>query len=162
MGQCPVNWATPVRAKVYLFKAYSLLVLVLGVFIKLYINHHDLIPEHFHHSKEKNPILISSHFYSLPTPQVPGNTNIIFVSMDLPILDRPHIKFLFNLISFGFLFYRQLFLSEKKIKDFIYLFLDRVEGREKERERNINVWLPLTYPPPSTGDLACNPGMCPD
>ena len=27
-----------------------------------------------------------------------------------------------------------------------YLFLDRGEGREKERERNINVWLPLTCP----------------
>ena len=39
----------------------------------------------------------------------------------------------------------------------IYLFLERGEGREKER--NINVWLPLASP---TGDLACNPGMCPD
>ena len=28
---------------------------------------------------------------------------------------------------------------------FIY-FLERGEGREKERERNINVWLPLTCP----------------
>ena len=32
-------------------------------------------------------------------------------------------------------------------KDFIYLFLDRVgEGSEKERERNINVWLPPWQP----------------
>ena len=31
-------------------------------------------------------------------------------------------------------------------KDFIYLFLERGEGREKERERNINVWLPLMHP----------------
>ena len=31
-------------------------------------------------------------------------------------------------------------------KDFIYLFLERGEGREKERERNINVWLPLALP----------------
>ena len=31
-------------------------------------------------------------------------------------------------------------------KDCIYLFLDRGEGWEKERERNINVWLPLTHP----------------
>ena len=31
-------------------------------------------------------------------------------------------------------------------KDFIYLFLERRKGREKERERNINVWLPLTGP----------------
>ena len=28
----------------------------------------------------------------------------------------------------------------------IYLFLETGEGREKERERNINVWLPLTCP----------------
>ena len=31
-------------------------------------------------------------------------------------------------------------------EDFIYLFLDRGEAREKERERSINVWLPLTHP----------------
>ena len=31
-------------------------------------------------------------------------------------------------------------------KDFVYLFLERGEGREKERERNINVWLPLAHP----------------
>ena len=31
-------------------------------------------------------------------------------------------------------------------KYFIYLFLERGEGREKERERNINVWLPLVRP----------------
>ena len=30
-------------------------------------------------------------------------------------------------------------------KDFIYLSLDRGEGREKEREKNINVWLPLMH-----------------
>ena len=32
------------------------------------------------------------------------------------------------------------------LKDFIYLFLERGEGREKERERNINVasWAPCT------------------
>ena len=31
-------------------------------------------------------------------------------------------------------------------KDFIYLFLGRGEVREKQRERNINVWLPLVFP----------------
>ena len=41
-------------------------------------------------------------------------------------------------------------------KDFIYLFLERGEGKEKEREKNINVCLP------PTGDLTCNPGICPD
>ena len=48
---------------------------------------------------------------------------------------------------------------------FICLFLERGEGREKERERNINVWLPLACPPlgaPPTGDPVQNPGMCPD
>ena len=30
--------------------------------------------------------------------------------------------------------------------DFIYLFLERGEGKEKERERNIHVWLPLVRP----------------
>ena len=33
---------------------------------------------------------------------------------------------------------------------FIYLFLERGEGRRKERERNINVWLPLTHPQQGT------------
>ena len=41
-----------------------------------------------------------------------------------------------------------------------YLFLERGEGREKERERNISVWLPLMWP--LLGNLACNPGMFPD
>ena len=27
-----------------------------------------------------------------------------------------------------------------------YFFLEREEGREKEREKNINVWLPPTHP----------------
>ena len=35
----------------------------------------------------------------------------------------------------------------------IYLFLERGEGREKESERNINVWLPLI---PPTEDLTYN------
>ena len=39
-------------------------------------------------------------------------------------------------------------------------YIEGGEGREKERERNINMWLPFTWPP--TGDLAHNPGMCPD
>ena len=30
---------------------------------------------------------------------------------------------------------------------FIYLLLERGEGRQKERERNINAWLPLVCPP---------------
>ena len=44
-------------------------------------------------------------------------------------------------------------------KYFIYLFLDKGEGREKERKRNLNVAASHT---PPTGDLAHSPGMCPD
>ena len=38
-------------------------------------------------------------------------------------------------------FFRIYFFLKK-----IYLVLERGEGREKERERNISVWLPLTRP----------------
>ena len=48
---------------------------------------------------------------------------------------------LFLKISFEFNFFK---------KYFIYLFLERWERREKERERNINMWLPLVYPPLGT------------
>ena len=41
-----------------------------------------------------------------------------------------------------------------------YLFILRERAREGEREKNINVWLPLTRP--LLGDLTRNPGMCPD
>ena len=40
-----------------------------------------------------------------------------------------------------------------------FIFTERGSERERE-ERNISVWLPLTCP--LLGDLACNPGMCPD
>ena len=44
-------------------------------------------------------------------------------------------------------------------KDFIYLFIERGEGKEKE-ERNISVWLPLMRP--LLGTWPHNPGTCPD
>ena len=31
-------------------------------------------------------------------------------------------------------------------KDFTYLFLERGVGKEKQRERNISVWLPVVCP----------------
>ena len=56
---------------------------------------------------------------------------------------RPKLKNYFVFLSFFFK------------KDFIYLFLERREGRE----RNISVVTSLATPP---GDLACNLGTCPD
>ena len=58
----------------------------------------------------------------------------------------------------------------KKRNDLILLFFFfrlylRREGSEKERERNINVQethRSVDSCTPPTGDLACNPGMCPD
>ena len=44
------------------------------------------------------------------------------------------------LLNTLFFFYCYFFFS---FKYFTYLFLDREEGGETERERNINVWLPL-------------------
>ena len=46
------------------------------------------------------------------------------------------------------------------LKYFIYLFLERGEGREKEREINIHVYVASHVP--STGDLARNLGLYPD
>ena len=43
---------------------------------------------------------------------------------------------------------------------FKILFISRERGQEGGRERNINVWLPLACS--QLGDLAHNPGMCPD
>ena len=45
------------------------------------------------------------------------------------------------------------------LKKILYLFSEREEDREKERETNINQ-SPLRWGP--SGDLAHNPGMCPD
>ena len=55
-------------------------------------------------------------------------------------------------LFFSFFVFNNLFVYFLHL---FILFLERKEGRE----RNINVWLPLVS---HTGDLACNPGMCPD
>ena len=44
-------------------------------------------------------------------------------------------------------------------KGFIYLFLERGEGKEKEREEHQCV---VAFHAPPAGDLACNPDMGPD
>ena len=50
-------------------------------------------------------------------------------------------------------------LFQKIFKDFIYLFLER--GRERDRKREKHQCVVASYMP-HNGDLACNPGMCPD
>ena len=52
-----------------------------------------------------------------------------------------------------------LFRSFANFLKRFYLFLERGEGKEKERERSINVWLPLAFPP--TRDLAPEPRHVP-
>ena len=49
----------------------------------------------------------------------------------------------YSLYSFNYFFFKKT--------DFIYLFAERGEGQEKERERHS-----------LTGDRTCNPGRCPD
>ena len=61
--------------------------------------------------------------------------------------------------------YKMYFLLglKKFFKDFIYLFLERGEGKEKER--NIDVWEKHWWADsnmPPTGDLARNTDTCPD
>ena len=46
-------------------------------------------------------------------------------------------------------------------KGFIYLFIFRKSGREGEREGEKHQCV-VAYHAPPTGDLAHNPGMCPD
>ena len=51
------------------------------------------------------------------------------------------------------------------LKDFVYLFLERREGREKEREKNISVREKHGSVASSTcpnWDWACNPGTWPE
>ena len=66
--------------------------------------------------------------------------------------------------TFNFVFMISIYFLFYFLKDFTY-FLERGEGREKERERNIDVQ--EKHPSgascrPPTGDLACNSGMGPD
>ena len=46
-------------------------------------------------------------------------------------------------------------------KDFIYLFIFRERGREGEREGGKHQYVDASHTP-LTGNLASNPGMCPD
>ena len=56
-------------------------------------------------------------------------------------------------------FQNKYFIEKCFFKDFIYLFLER--GREGEREGEKHQCVVASWVSP-TGDLAHNPGMCPD
>ena len=59
----------------------------------------------------------------------------------------------------------QLVLLILSCIDFIYLFVERGGGREKEREKNMYVREKLLFiapRTPPTENLACNPSLCPD
>ena len=60
-----------------------------------------------------------------------------------------------NILQLYYLF----FLNSRYFKKIFYLILEKGEGREKERERNIDR-LPLARA--LTWGQACNPDMCPD
>ena len=72
----------------------------------------------------------------------PGLYDIIFAFLD-------NMIFFYCLVIFSILF----------IYLFIYLFLKRGKGKEREGENHQCVVASCTL---STGDLAHNPGMCPD
>ena len=67
-----------------------------------------------------------------------GNGDNVF---GLGVIEGAWNSLIFSLGKFSLVYF---------LKDFIYLFLERGEGREKERERNINVWLPLVRSPLGT------------
>ena len=54
-------------------------------------------------------------------------------------------------------FFKRMNIFNLFFKDFIYLFLEK---ERKKEERNINMWLPVMQR--LTGNLARNPGLCPD
>ena len=50
---------------------------------------------------------------------------------------------------------------DEEVAGLFYLFIFRERGREGEREQEKHQYVVASHLPP-TGDLACNPGMCPD
>ena len=74
--------------------------------------------------------------------------------------ERKNIDFIYEITCFGgYVLVCTHTIYLYFLKDFyVFLFLERGDGKEKER--NINVCLPLACP--LLGDLARNPGTCPD
>ena len=70
-----------------------------------------------------------------------------FLHQEVIKLSTGTLKGIYNSILCKHLWLSKIFLWFLFFKEFIYLFLERRGGREKERERSINVWLPLMLPP---------------
>ena len=72
---------------------------VFSIFRRSCNHHHYLIPKHFHHPKNTlYPAAVTLHF--LLSPQTLETTDLLHVSMDLPVLDISHER---NYIQCGLL-----------------------------------------------------------
>ena len=98
--------------------------------------------------------------------RVRGNHTLMFLSLPFPSLKINKRKSLKKLP------YRVIWRTEDVrvsgghfrfffFKYLIYLFIFRERGREGEREGEKHQCVVASHVAP-TGDLACNPGMCPD
>lgn len=84
LGVCFFHQLRYSHRKIYSFKVHNSV--VSSVFTKLCNHHHYLIPEYVHHPRRKP----HTHQQSLPillSPQPLATTAVLFVTMDLPILD---------------------------------------------------------------------------
>ena len=79
--------------------------------------------------------------------------------MNIKLLSKQHIE---NMLSDSKIYLKNQSRQNRLVvffKYFIYLFLER--GREGDREGEKHQCVVASCAPP-TGNLACNPGMCPD
>lgn len=74
-----------ITCKIHLFKVHTSV--VFSIFMELCTHHHYVIPEYFHHTKQKSrtreQLLLSPLF-------IPGPWQLLSVSLDLPLLDISH------------------------------------------------------------------------
>ena len=81
----------------------------------------------------------------------PFQPAVSFENSALSLMETP-----MQVTNFYFLKFLKIFKE-----DFIHLFLERGNGKEKERERSINVWFPLMCPTLGTWSItqACAPRL---